>query len=140
VSTLDPSEARRRFSGARVARMGTTGPDGRPHVVPVVFAVDGDTVFTIVDPKPKRGPRLKRLANIEANPRVTLLVDHYEESWRALWWVRADGTAAVEEQGPSRDRALELLRAKYEQYAEWTTPFGAAVVVRVDRWSSWSFS
>ena len=140
MSTLDPPEAWRRFSEARVARMGTTGPDGRPHVVPVVFAVDGDAVFTIVDPKPKRGPRLKRLANIEANPRVTLLVDHYDESWRALWWVRADGTATVEEQGPSRDRAIDLLRAKYEQYAEWTTPFGAAVVIRVDRWSSWSFS
>ncbi|MDP9341782.1 MAG: TIGR03668 family PPOX class F420-dependent oxidoreductase [Actinomycetota bacterium] len=139
MSTLDPAEARRRFTEGRVARMGTVGADGRPHVVPVVFAVDGDAVFSLVDAKPKRSPNLKRLANIAANPRVSLLVDRYEEDWRALWWVRVDGTASVEE-GPDRDRAIELLGAKYDQYREWNTPFGPAVVVRVDRWSSWSFS
>ena len=109
-------------------------------MVPIVFAVDGDVVYSIVDPKPKRGPQLKRLANLEANPRVTLLVDRYEEEWRALWWVRADGTAAIQEDGPDRDRTIELLAAKYEQYAEWTEPFGAAVVMHIDRWSSWSFT
>ena len=140
MSTLNPAEARRRFSEGRVARMATAGPEGRPHVVPIVFAVDGDVVFSIVDPKPKRGPRLKRLANLEANPRVTLLVDHYVEDWRSLWWVRADGAATIEEDGPDRDRAIELLTSKYAQYREWTTPFGAAVIMRIDRWSSWSFA
>jgi len=120
--------------------MATAGADGRPHVVPVVFAVDGEAILSIVDPKPKRGPRLKRLRNIAANPRVSLLVDHYEEDWPSLWWVRADGSATVEEEGGARDRTIELLAAKYAQYAEWTEPFGPAVVVRVDRWSSWSFS
>jgi PPOX class probable F420-dependent enzyme len=141
VTTLDPDEARRRFASGRVARMGTTGPDGRPHLVPIVFAVDGDVVYSIVDPKPKKSPQLKRLSNIASNPRITLLVDHYEEDWRALWWVRADGVASVVEDGPERDRTIELLTAKYEQYAEWgPTMFGDAVVMRVDRWSSWSFT
>jgi PPOX class probable F420-dependent enzyme len=140
VSALPADEARRRFAEGRVARMATVGADGRPHVVPVVFAVDGDVVLSIVDPKPKRSPQLKRLANIAVDPRVSLLVDRYEEDWRSLWWVRADGTASVEEEGPYRDRTIELLTAKYAQYREWTTPFGAAVVVGVDRWSSWSFS
>jgi PPOX class probable F420-dependent enzyme len=120
--------------------MTTVGGDARPHVVPIVFALGDDTVYSIVDPKPKRSPQLKRLANIAANPWVSLLVDHYEEDWPSLWWVRADGTADVEEDGPRRDRALELLTAKYAQYREWTTPFGPAVVVTVDRWSSWAFS
>jgi PPOX class probable F420-dependent enzyme len=140
VSTLDPAEARRRFAEGRVARMATTALDGRPHVVPIVFAVDGDVVYSVVDPKPKTSPQLKRLSNIEANPRITLLVDHYEEDWRSLWWVRADGTATVVEEGPERDRTIELLTAKYEQYAEWPDMFGAAVVMRVDRWTSWSFT
>ena len=107
----------------------------------IVFAVDGDVVFSIVDPKPKRGPRLKRLANLEANPRVTLLVDHYVEDWRSLWWVRADGTGRVEEEGSTRDRAIELLWAKYEQYrTAWNEPVGAAVVIHVDRWRWWSLA
>jgi PPOX class probable F420-dependent enzyme len=140
VTTLDAQEARTRFAAARVARMCTVGPDARPHAVPIVFAVEDDTLYSLVDAKPKRSLQLKRLANIAANPRVALLVDQYEEDWRSLWWVRADGVADVVEEGPERERAIELVTGKYEQYRDWTTPFGAAVVVRVERWSSWSFS
>lgn len=135
---MDEAEARRRFAGARVARMATVTPDGRPHVVPIVFALEDDRVFSIVDAKPKSSPQLKRLRNIAANPRVTLLVDHYDEDWDALWWVRADGTARVVEEGEERERGIELLRAKYEQYASWADPIGAAVVTWVERWRSWS--
>src|SRR5690348_8190323 len=88
-------EARRRFAGQRVARLATADPAGRPHLVPVVFAVLGPTIYTAVDAKPKRHTALRRLANVAANPRVALLADHYEDDWDALWWVRADGTARV---------------------------------------------
>jgi PPOX class probable F420-dependent enzyme len=137
---MDEQEARRRFGEARVARIATVRADGSPHVVPVVFALDGDEILSIVDAKPKRSPELQRLANIAAEPRVTLLVDHYEEDWNALWWVRADGTARVVREGPERDRAIELLHAKYPQYETWSEPVGAAVIVTVDRWRSWSLS
>jgi PPOX class probable F420-dependent enzyme len=135
---LSEDEARRRFAAARIARLATVRADGRPHVVPIVFAVDGDTVYSIADPKPKRGMDLLRHRNIAANPAVSLLVDEYEESWERIWWVRADGTARVVEEGPERDTTIRLLRAKYAQYATWTEPFGAATVVGVDRLASWT--
>jgi PPOX class probable F420-dependent enzyme len=136
---MDPTEARRRFAAARVARLATAGADGRPHLVPVVFALDGDTLYTAVDDvKPKATTRLRRLANIAANPAVALLADHYEDDWRALWWVRADGTARLLE--PDEDeaaRARALLAARYPQYREAPPP-GVAIAVDVTRWSGWS--
>ena len=132
------ADAPARFERARVARLATVRADGRPHVAPIVFAVEGDRVFSIVDAKPKRSPEMLRLRNIAGEPRVSLLVDQYDEDWRALWWVRADGIATVAESGPDRDLAIRLLFDKYRQYDEWSTPIGAAMVIRIERWSSWA--
>jgi PPOX class probable F420-dependent enzyme len=137
---LPPDEARRRLAAARIARLATIRADGRPHVVPIVFAFDGEVVRAIADPKPKRGLDLLRHRNITANPAVSLLVDEYEESWRSIWWVRADGEGRVVEEGPERDEAIRQLRAKYPQYADWTEPFGAATIIRVTRIASWTIS
>ena len=134
------ADAAARFEQARVAHLATVRADGRPHVAPIVFAVEGERVFSIVDAKPKRSPQMLRLRNIAGEPRVSLLVDHYDEDWRALWWVRADGIATVVESGPDRDRAIRLLFDKYRQYGEWSTPIGAAMVIHIERWSSWALS
>jgi PPOX class probable F420-dependent enzyme len=118
---------------ARVARLATVAVDGRPHVVPICFALDGDTLYTAVDEKPKSTRNLRRLANIEANPRVEIVVDHWDEDWTQLWWVRLSGVARVVE----HDRhALELLAAKYEQYRE-CPPAGPFVLVTIQRRSEW---
>jgi len=142
-------EARRRFALARVARLATVGGNGRPHLVPVTFAVSlavtGDTVVTAVDHKPKRSPRLKRLGNIAAHPAVCLLVDEYDENWQRLWWVRADGDARVVpppvEDGaaasPDHRDAIELLRRKYPQYGP-RPPDGSVVLITVRGWRGWS--
>jgi len=119
--------------GERVARLATVGADGRPHVVPVCFALDGDTLYTAVDEKPKSTRRLRRLANIEANPQVELVVDHWDEDWSRLWWVRLSGRAEVVER---HERALELLQAKYPQYRE-APPAGPFVVVTIERRREW---
>lgn len=140
MPALDAGEARRRFAGARVAYLATVRADGRPHVVPIVFALQGDHVYSVADPKPKRGSDLLRHRNIEANPSVSLLADAYDEEWERLWWARADGTAQVIEEGPERDIGIRLLRDRYPQYSTWTTPFGAATVVRVKRWSGWALA
>lgn len=134
---MDEAEARRRFSEARVARMATADVHGRPHVVPIAFAVDDHAIYSVVDAKPKRSLRLRRLANIEANPQVSVIVDQYDEDWGALWWVRADGAARVVADGPDYERAISLLRWKYPQYEVWA-PIGPAIVVSVDLWSGWS--
>ena len=137
---LPPDEARRRLAEARVARLATVRADGRPHIVPIVFAFDGEVVRTVADPKPKRGMDLLRHRNIAANPAVSLLVDQYEETWQAIWWVRADGVAQVVDDGPERDETIRQLRTKYPQYADWTTPFGAATAIRIQRITSWALN
>ncbi|MCF6390701.1 TIGR03668 family PPOX class F420-dependent oxidoreductase [Mycobacterium sp. MBM] len=133
---MPDDEARALFAGESVAVLATTGPDAAPHLVPVVFAVVGDTVYTAVDAKRKSTKRLRRLANIEVNPRVSLLVDHYSEDWSELWWVRADGLATVHHDGEQMAIGYGLLRAKYQQY-ERTALDGPVVAIAVSRWSSW---
>jgi len=126
-----------RLATARVARLATTDPDGRPHLVPIVFAVDGDTLYSAVDSKPKRSRRLRRIENARARPDVTLLVDHYEEEWGELWWVRVRGRARVLDGGPEHDRALALLAEKYPQYRA-DPPAGPVLAVDVDEVRTWS--
>jgi PPOX class probable F420-dependent enzyme len=129
--------ARARFARARVARLATVDADGRPHVVPIVFVVAGDDVWSAVDRKPKSTRALKRLANIDANPSVSLLVDHYDDDWTQLWWVRADGEAGIVDAGtPEAQEALDALAAKYPQYAS-ARPTGPLIHVAVARWRGW---
>jgi len=118
-----------------VARLATVGRDGRPHVVPICFVLDGETLYTAVDEKPKRTRRLKRLENIEANPHVEVLIDHYEDDWSELWWVRLRGTARIVED----PRAVDLLVAKYPQYAE-RRPEGPVIAIDVEERSEWTSS
>lgn len=130
-------DAVERFALAPVAVLSTVGSDGVPHVVPIVFAVgEDDTVYTAVDAKRKSTQRLRRLANIAANPRVSLLVDHYEDDWAKLWWVRADGVATVHEGGEQMAVGYAALRKKYPQY-ERIALDGPVVTVSVMHWSSW---
>jgi PPOX class probable F420-dependent enzyme len=129
-------EARARVESARVARLATAGADGTPHIVPIVFAIDGDRIVTAIDGKRKRGGALRRLENITVNPRVSVLVDAYDEDWSQLWWARADGTASIHEVGELREHALRLLRNRYAQYG--SVPLtGAALIIDIDRWSGW---
>ncbi|MET0476091.1 MAG: TIGR03668 family PPOX class F420-dependent oxidoreductase [Mycobacterium sp.] len=128
------------FAEAPVAVLATVGADGAPHVVPVVFAVrtsgDSTTVYTAVDAKRKSTHRLRRLANIAANPRVSLLVDHYDADWTQLWWIRADGVAAVHQSGEEMAIGYAALRHQYPQY-ERVALDGPVVTITVTHWSSW---
>lgn len=134
---MDEAEARRRFAAAPVARLASVDASGRPHLVPVTFAVAGDTVFTAVDAKPKTTTRLRRLANIAANPSVSLLADHYDDDWATLWWVRVDGDAQVVSEGSLFDEAIAALVGKYRQY-ESRSPQGPGIVIRITSLRSWS--
>lgn len=134
---LDAEACRARMSAARVARLATAGRDARPHLVPVVFALDGDRLVTAVDQKPKSTTRLRRLRNIAENPQVSVLADDYTEDWSQLWWVRADGMATVVDDPAARRFALDLLAAKYEPYGV-DPPRGPVIEVRIDTWSGWS--
>lgn len=129
---------REKFQRARVARLATVDENSQPHLVPVCFELVEDRIVSVVDAKPKSTPELRRLANIRAHPRVSLLVDEYDDDWTRLWWVRADGAARVVESGADREDAVAALTAKYPQYEE-QPPGGPVVEVTVDRWVGWAY-
>jgi PPOX class probable F420-dependent enzyme len=131
--------ARELLGGARVARLGTVARDGRPRLVPICFALAGDVLYHAVDHKPKSTRALARLADIAADARATVLADHYEEDWTALWWVRADGRARVLEDtdAPEAARALDLLAERYPQYRE-RRPRGPVVALDIERVQGWT--
>jgi PPOX class probable F420-dependent enzyme len=136
-SAVEENEIWRRAASKPVARMASSGPDGKPHIVPITFAIDGQVMYFAVDAKPKRTADLKRLRNIAANPAVSILVDHYEDDWKNLWWVRLDGRARILSEHDEIERALDLLAARYLQYRT-NRPNGPVVAVAIERTSGWS--
>jgi PPOX class probable F420-dependent enzyme len=136
---LPEAAARRLLGSARVARLASTTEQGRPHLVPVTFALDGDRIYSAIDAKPKTTRRLQRLANIRADGRVAVLADRYEDDWDRLWWVRADGQAAVLDDRSRLAGPIGLLAARYPQYAG-QPPAGPVIVITVQRWTGWSAS
>lgn len=139
MTAFDTQEMQRRIRGERVARLATTGRDGRPHIAPITFAPGENTLYFAVDHKPKKSRHLQRLRNIEDNPAVCVMVDHYEDDWAALWWVRADGTARILGEGAEFDKAVALLTERYEQYR--SVPLtGPVVAIAIERMTGWSAS
>ena len=136
---MQTEDLRRLFASSRVARVATVRPDGGPHVVPCVFALVGDTVYSAVDAKPKRSRSLQRLTNVRADPRCALLVDHYDDDWARLWWVRADGRAQVVDDPDAQHPGIRSLVERFAQYRE-EPPSGPLLVVTVDHWTGWSGS
>jgi len=134
---LAEDQARSLFAAARVARLATADSRGQPHLVPVTFAVAGGMVYIAIDHKPKTTLNLKRLRNISVNPAASLLVDHYSDDWSALWWARADGQARILADEAARQHPVDLLVAKYPQYAE-RRPEGPVISISVARWSGWA--
>lgn len=130
---------RLRVAEARSARLATVGEDGLPHLVPIVFSLDHDLLWTAVDHKPKRTLDLVRLRNVRAHPPVCVLVDHYESDWERLWWVRLDGTGRVIEDEPGRRGPVDALRRKYAQH-EREPPEGPVIEIAIQRWSGWAAS
>jgi PPOX class probable F420-dependent enzyme len=128
---------RSRLHTAPVARLATLTPAGLPHLVPCCFVLDADTIFSAVDAKPKSTLELARLDNIRTHPIASLLVDHYDDDWTQLWWVRVDGPARViDDADATRDDALDALAAKYTQYRV-NRPDGAVIAIEISTWRSW---
>ena len=133
---MNETEARRRAEVARVARLGSLTPDGQLHLVPICFVLDGDTLYTAIDEKPKRSARPQRIANLLAQPDACVLIDAWDEDWSQLWWVRLRGRARVLEDGSEREQAVALLRGKYEQYG--AQELGAVIAVDLDELRTWA--
>ncbi len=134
---LPEPDARRLLSGASVARLATVTEAGRPHIVPVTFVLDGGHIYIAVDAKPKKTHNLRRLRNIRGNPQVAVLADHYDDDWTWLWWVRADGRAAILEDSQQMAGPIGLLAGRYRQYRE-SPPPGPVIDITVERWTGWA--
>jgi PPOX class probable F420-dependent enzyme len=133
---MDLLLAKQRVGDARIGRLGTVTVDGRPHLVPVCFALLDDVVYTAVDAKAKSTLELRRLKNIAANPATCMLVDHYDEIWTSLWWVRLDGSARVVGSTPEAERATNALTAKYHQYGTVAIT-GPVIAFEIATWTAW---
>ena len=121
-----------------MARLATADAAGRPHLVPFVFVVAGDRIYSAVDAKPKRTRTLRRLANVEANPRVAALADHYDDDWATLWWVRADGLGRVLDAAAGEgSEAIARLAERHVRYRE-RPPAGPVLAIDVERWTGWA--
>lgn len=134
------TEQQRRFLAVqRIARLATADAAGRPHVVPICYALSGNTVYFTVDEKPKKKPgaRLKRLSNLRENPFAALVVDRYDEDWSRLGWVMLQGRAEILGSGDEHDLAQASLRARYPQLAAMRIEGLPVVAVRVDHAASW---
>jgi PPOX class probable F420-dependent enzyme len=137
MAGIDETVARQLLASARVARLATVTPDGRPHIVPVTFAVDGDHIYTAVDAKPKTTRDLQRLRNIQATGHAAVLADHYDDDWAALWWARADGQAGLIGETRLMAGPLALLAGRYPQYRE-AAPAGPVIDIQVRLWTGWA--
>jgi PPOX class probable F420-dependent enzyme len=135
---MDVGTMRQRVAEARVARLGTVTREGHPHLVPCCSALDGEVVYTAVDDvKAKTTTALRRLENIRSRPAVTLLVDHYDDDWSTLWWIRMDGHARVVDAGSAEEAtARRLLAEKYEQYRDRPMA-GPVISIEITRWLAW---
>lgn len=134
---LTPDDAFRRLTTVPVVRLATVDEHGRPHLVAVTFTVHKGTVYTAVDHKPKDTRDLKRLANIRADPHVSLLADHYEDDWDRLWWVRVDGHARVLDDPSQIAEPVALLTDRYDQYRE-RPPEGPVIAIVIDHLTGWT--
>ena len=134
-----PASGLMRVNRFRVARLATSDAAGKPLVVPVCFVCSKGNIYSVVDEKPKRVPaaRLRRLRNIEANPRVSLLVDHYEEDWSRLFYILVEGTAKLLPEGKEQQAALGLLRRKYAQYRKMKLASKPVIKISPSRLISW---
>lgn len=130
-------EALRFIERQRVARLATADAQGRPHVVPVCFVYLDGHFYSVVDEKPKRTTRLKRLRNIEENPQVALVLDEYVEEWSRLAWVMVEGEAALLVGGEEAERASAALRRKYEQYRSMALAGRPVIRITPQRVLSW---
>lgn len=133
------SDGERLFlDGQRVGHLATADRGGAPHVVPVCFAVRGDTLYIAIDGKPKQaGAKLKRLRNIEENDAVAFVVDRYGEDWTRLGWVMLRGRAEILAEGSEHDAAQALVRVRYPQLRPMRIEALPVIAVRIEKATRW---
>ncbi len=121
--------------------MATVGKLGKPLVVPICFAFDGNFIYSPIDKKPKSvsAGKLKRIRNIINNPNISLVIDEYLENWSMLYYLIIQGTAEIIDEGEEYENSLSMLSKKYDQYREMGLESLGAPVIKItpDKIISW---
>ena len=129
---------------ARRAVLATISADGTPRLVPITYAFADGVIYTALDEKPKSvaDPHdLARVRDIVARPQVSVLVDHWDENWTKLAWLRLIGRASILESGAAEHAvAISLLRERYPQYADHRLEARPIIRIAVQHTKSWSAS
>ena len=132
--------ARRFLERARVAHLATADAAGAPHVVPICFALVGESLYVSIDEKPKHSApmRLRRVRNIEANPQVAVVADVYDDNdWTRLGFVLVRGRARILIDGDEHRRAIDSLRERYVQYRAMALEERPVIAIDIERVTSW---
>jgi len=134
------TSALRLIRSARVAHLATSDKSGQPHVIPICFVCDGKVFYSPIDEKPKRTlpSKLKRLKNIRENPKVSLVIDRYDEDWRKLGYILIFGRARILQRGEKHRNAVQLLRKKYPQYRSMAIHERPMIAITTNRIVSWN--
>ena len=129
----------RLLASARIGHLSTAGTNCAAHVIPICFAFDGHSIYSVLDQKPKRTSltRLRRVQNILDNPQVALVVDHYEEEWTRLWYILVTGHAELLLEGDEREEAIVKLRKKYQQYEDMDIDLNPVIKITPGKVVSW---
>jgi len=125
---------------SRVGRFATVDNTGQPHVIPIVFATDGEKLYTPIDRKPKRvlPNQLKRVRNLSWNPKIAFVIDHYDEDWNQLAWLLVKGTGTIVEEGEAQSTGVRLLQQKYPQYERMPLNDRPLIVITPSQITSWN--
>ena len=136
-----PADQAELLAHAQVGRLATAASNGLPHVIPVCYALMDGMIYSVLDQKPKRATftRLRRVRNILVNPRVSLVVDHYEANWERLWYILISGHAELLEEGEERPAAIQVLREKYAQYRAMNLDANPVIKITPSHVVSWGF-
>lgn len=135
---LTPDQARERVAAHDHGVLSTAYPEGGIHSIPVVYAMDDeDRIGMPIDRvKPKTTMQLQRRSNLEADPRGTLLVQHWDAAdWSKLWWARVELEHLPDADDELRKAFSGRLAARYRQYRD--EPFDRILVFRAVRYSGW---
>jgi PPOX class probable F420-dependent enzyme len=139
-STPVDNRARQFLEACRLAHLATADASGAPHVVPICFVLVDDTVYVVIDHKPKTAElsRVRRLRNIAVNPRVSIVADVYhDEDWSRLGFVLVRAAARIVVQGVEHKRALSALREKYAQYRRMALEDRPIIAADIEAVTSW---
>lgn len=122
----------------RIAHLATADRTGTPHVIPVCFCLNAQSLYITIDEKPKRTDIApKRIRNIQENPAAAVSADHWDEDWTRLGWIMLKGSAEILQHGSEHDDAHDRLRQRYAQYRTMDLAPLPVIAVRISRVLSW---